>query len=393
MEEITNDAWRRLVEADAWWRSLPPVPEHAAEGEWIDTVPVDLWMDMQDRQATALQDVRSQPELMNRLRREVNQTDDPARLALLYEALHGAVLDHQTRPEGLSRDPRVPWIDDMMTTRLAVYLAEGSPSESLYPADVNDSEDDAGRELTRIGGIPTTIDGTSTPSGSHFLVQVDIRVLTQAGVHEGVTRFRRENPLPRGGVLQLFHSMRGDSLTTPWEDGGGATLRYLSEDELRSRLPAVEALQPPGSIATISVLPSFGASAHADASVASIVNGLQAEADQLARAGYLDEAFMTQFERNPFAARVAPVSRLFPVPSPGFELTEQHALCLHEQLPLRRHDDAHVLLLEVTGGPAARELLGDTDRLQVWLRRSDLRARRYDSVVSFMRRGPLPPRS
>lgn len=389
MGEITDDAWQRLVEVDAWWRALPPAPDDAAEGEWIDVVPFDVMAEMQERQATALSDVRARPELMSRLRRAVSETDDPARLALLHDVLRGAVLDHQTDPDGIRLDARVPWNDDTMTTRLCVYLSEDAPIEPPYSSDAVDPEGDDGRELTRIGGIPTTVPGRPAPTDHHFLLQFDSRVLTQPHVHEGVVRVRRENPLPRGGVLQLFHTMRGDSLTTPDEVGGGATLRYLSEDDLRHRLPAAGVNPWPAAAASIWVLPSYGVLEGADEHETAIVDELQAEADQLACSGYLDESFLTQFARNPFAARVAPVSRVFPLPSPGFARTAEEEACLHEQLPLRSVDDAHVLFIEVTPGRSLAPLLGARRRLHVWLRRSDAQARRYEDVVSFVK-NPRP---
>ncbi len=387
MEEIANEAWRRLVEVDTWWRNLPAVSEDTAQGEWIDRVPVDAWTDMLERQATAMNDVRAQPELLSRLRLAVSETDDPARLALLYEVLRGAVLDHQTDPDRIRRDARVPWNDSSMTTRLCVYLSEDDPIEPPYPADGIDPQGDEGRELTRIGGIPTTVPGKSAPADRHFLLQFDSLVLTQPGVHEGVVRVRRENPMPRGGVLQLFHTMRGDSLTMPQEVGGGATLLYLPEKDLRHRLPA-EGVNPwPASAATIWVLPSFGVLEGADARATAIVNELQAEADQVACSGRLDEDFLAQFARNAFTAQVAPVSRLYPLASPGFELTADESACLHERLPLRTTNDVHVLFMEVTAGRSLRGLLGAGGRLHVWLRRSDAQSRRYSDVVSFLKSG------
>ena len=101
-----------------------------------------------------------------------------------------------------------------------------------------------------------------------------------------------------------------------------------------------------------------------------------------------DENFDAEFARNPFTARVRPVTRLFPLPSPGFELTSAEFSRLHAQLPLVEPDDAHVLFVEVAPSHALGDLLRDDERLHVWLRRSDVTNRRYVDVVTFRKSAP-----
>lgn len=390
MLDISDEAWQRIVSIEAWWRNLRPLVEGMPDGGWIEVVPDADWSDMQERHSNAVNDVRAQPELMNRLRSASAETDDPIELASLYQVLRGAVLDHQLDPDGIRRDARVLWNETAMETRLSVYVSEGMPIEPPYPAEEVDPRGEEGRELTRIGGMPTRVPGVPELPDSHFLLQFDCAVLAQQGVHEGVVRVRRERPFPRAGVLQLFHTVRGDSLTMPNEAGGGATLRHVSEDALRHREPAVGSSRWPASMGTIMVLPSFGTKPGADRRAALTIDELQAEADILARSGYGDEAYLEEFERNPLSARAVAPSRLYPLPAPGFELTAEESACLHARLPLRTSDDSHVLFIEVTAGRTFSELLGDDGRVQVWLRQSDAKACRYGDVVSFLKRGEHP---
>lgn len=390
MLDITDEAWRRLVEIEAWWRSVALLAENMPEGERIDVVPPDQWIEMHEGQIDSVNSIRARPELMRELRVASRHATDPVELAALYQVLRGAVIDHQLDPDAIRRDARVLWNDSSMAARLSVYVSEGEPIEPPYPAEEVDPEGEEGRELTRLGGLPTRIPGLADPPDRHFLLQFDCAVLTQPGVHEGVVRVRRERAFPASGILQLFHTLRGDSLSSPNEAGGGATLRQVSEETVRTRVPA-EGTQPrPAFLGTITVLPSFGVKAGADRIETATVDELQAEADELARAGSPDETFIEQFERNPLSARVEPVSRFYPLPSPGFALTANESACLHSQLPLRTAKDSHVLFVEVVAGRTFRDLLGDGGRLQVWLRLSDAKARRYDEVVSFLKRCEHP---
>lgn len=75
---------------------------------------------------------------------------------------------------------------------------------------------------------------------------------------------------------------------------------------------------------------------------------------------------------------------MFGVPSYDFDLDEGDLDVLYRDLPLATGDQ-HVLLLNIAGEHSFDTLFGDSGRLEIWMRDSDLRAARFDNAVSFIR--------
>ena len=383
VHDIADEAWQRLLEIDRGLRRDPS--DTAGEpSKKLMEIPPDVWSEMCEGHITAINDVRAQPDLMNRLRSAIGETRDPADLALLYEVLRKAVIDHQDNPEGFHSDARVLWDSASMAVQLSLYIAEGENVDESYVEEELDLKYEW-RDLNRIGGRPTTISGVHAPADSVFLLQIDCLPLNRAGLHDGVVRLLREQPLPRDGVLQLFMTGRGDPQQQSHDAGGAAVLRHLSEADLKHRVAPAGDNPLPASAGQLMVFPSFSTVVSASKAVINVVNELQDEADELARSMNLEESFSAQFGLNPFAARVAAVSRLFAFPSPGFELTAVEAARLAALLPLRGADDSYMLFIEVTASHTFGALLGDSGRLQVWIRWSDAQAHRYEQVVSFIK--------
>ncbi len=136
--------------------------------------------------------------------------------------------------------------------------------------------------------------------------------------------------------------------------------------------------------AKLAVLPTFLWRDDADADTVAKVIELQSAIDRFARGDEVSDEVSVQEARNPFRVTPEPPSRLLGLSHYDFVLEPWEREVLTERLPLHEPSDEHVLLLNVASDFAFRGVFGDGGRLEVWIRRTDLAARRFDQVVSFM---------
>jgi hypothetical protein len=87
---------------------------------------------------------------------------------------------------------------------------------------------------------------------------------------------------------------------------------------------------------------------------------------------------------NPFRVPDQPPTRLLGLAHFDYPMQPHHAAMLTERLPLADSGDEHVLLFNVTSGFSFDSVFGGAGRLELWIRRSDLSALRFDHVVSFL---------
>jgi hypothetical protein len=387
LDESEDDPMRDVLDP-AWQRYLELADRIAELTPRIHEVPVARWNALADEANAALTEVRADRDLLTELRGRVEDTTNPADLALLHEVLTGALFELGGDIEALRADPRVGDVADQLQIEPAIYLAEQNSEGDPYEVEQVWPEDEEYRDLSRIGGAPT-LTPASRPAQDDavFLLQVDCSALTREAEHDEVlASVLRRYPLPERGLLQIFHTTLGDSRTDPDRRGGGATVRHLEEADVRRRTDLdLSAPAYPVSPIAFHALPTFRAAPHADLAALDRVDQLQEEAYRVARNGSYTDEYQTDLERNPFTARAGAVAHLFGLPSPDSDIADEDRALLNERLPLTVPEDEYLLLLEVAADHTFDLVFGDGGRLEIWIRSSDLAAARFDDVVSFIR--------
>ncbi len=347
-------------------------------------IPVREWNAMMDELSRAIDEVRRDVALMKLLQEAARTSQDARERSLLHRVLRQAPLDHGANVDALLADPRVRLEPSQVVTELSIYIVEQEPLDHEYPFEEL-GPDEEWRDLTRIGGNPTTIDGLPAPTGRDFLLQVDVAALNRESVHsEALAGAVRRHALPKDGLLQVFHSTTGDSRTSD-DSGGGASVRYLPEEALRHRVIPAGSNPWPAWQASCVALPSVAAAPGSAAEVADSVNVLTEDLNRAARNGGYEQDFLASFERNPFTARVDAVTRMFALSSPDFEQSVEDSVALATRLPLVGPDDRHFLLFDIPADRAFGQIFGDAGRLEIWMRATDAKNHRYAEVVSFIR--------
>ncbi|GHD43384.1 DUF1963 domain-containing protein [Mycetocola manganoxydans] len=380
LRSIDVPAWHKVLDIDAQKRAL---------GDDILAIPVGKWNRLMDRLHVATDQAVREPEVLDRLRAAVPDITDPTDRELVYQAIAPFVVWDAEEIETVRNDPRVALTAEELLGAPAVYLTEnpaGEP-EDIYAGDVKTAgePEERYRNLSRVGGTPTRVAESQLPDDA-FLLQIDFRGIANDGSEDPPRlRLLESHGVPLDGLLQVFHTTTGDSRLDPDIPGGGATLRYLPELSLAQRLSlnldAECAVYPP-SRARASFGLSFRNGPVSTERSDETVMDLQRLADIWARSGSFTEQF--ESDTDPFSATELPVTRMFGVQSYDFDLPDEDIDLLNRELPLAR-DDQHILLLNITGEHSFDTVFGDCGRLEIWIRDSDLRAARFNSVVSFIR--------
>lgn len=369
---------------DVWLRAQRLNQEIQRAALSMQEIPVRGWNAKMDELSRAIDEVRRDVALMKLLQEAARTSQDASERSLLHRVLRQAPLDHGANIDALLADPRVRREPSQVVTELSIYIVEQEPLDHEYPFE-EVRPDEEWRDLTRIGGNPTTVDGIPAPTGRDFLLQVDLAALAREAAHsEALASAVRRHTLPQDGVLQVFHSTTGDSRTSD-DSGGGAVVRYLPEEALRHRARPAGSNPWPAWQASCVVLPSVAAAPGSSAEVADSVNVLTEDLNRAARNGSYEEDFLVAFERNPFTARVDAVTRMFALSSPDFEQSVEDSVILAARLPLLGPDDRHLLLFDIPADRAFGQVFGDAGRLEIWMRASDARDHRFGEVVSFIR--------
>lgn len=372
MKDLDNERWQALL----------AVNDRVVDAsQRLHDIPAPVWNRMMDEWNAAIAAVRGDSFLMQLLRERVASTSGAADLSLLHHVLGGAVLDHGNDIRAILSDPRVLNADEI-DARASLYIVEAGEESDPYEAE--DTEDEW-RDLTRIGGVPTTTSVTP-PVDRVFLLQIDLAALRrQAAWDDATASVLRASPLPEDGLLQVFHTTTGDSRSELGSPGGGATIVHVTEESVIARGKPARERAFRGHAASIAALPTFRQRERASDAALDVVEALQEDAYRVARNGSFPPGYDDAFARNPFTARAGAVSHLLGLPSPDFGLTDEDAELLARELPPADADDEHVLFLEVAGDRTFDFVFGDDGRLEIWGRASDLARFDYSHLVSFLR--------
>ena len=378
-----NAAWDDFVALDEELAKIDVPDDRRAPQARIDKV-------FNARQE-AKEKVLADPEILATLRSIAREDVSEDEGHILTELLWWPIeeLWSEGDEERFLRDTRVGLHPDEVDISSAFYLATHTP---LAPADdleigpysgepLLDPLDQDHRMLHRSGGTPTRIPGVDIPD-SVFLLQVDLRSLwaDQNWNAQSAALFETSG-LPRDGILQLFATTQGDSVTQPKLSGGGAEVIYLPEKKLLERSVDIDLdTDYPVRVITPSCFPTFMATPLASPTGIERIEALQAHADtEAARRAGVDVSM------DPLAPNSPEWSRLLGLPHLTWGLEDGDRDVLDDQLPLESDDDRHVLLFNVASEADFNGVFGDEGRLEIWMRASDLAARRFDDVVSFWR--------
>lgn len=270
-------------------------------------------------------------------------TDD---LILMRNLLDPPVEELWRAPAELFADNRVALTDEDASTHVALYMIEDiwrSPEQE----GIENPGETATRYLSHFGGAP-----------------VD-------------------------GILQVFGEGMFDSRTLPEEPGGGVTVRNIDESTVLSSRPVDrdDNVFARESIAFEQGI-TYRAAETIDEDAIDRLSALEAATYSFVALYYQtrEQIKVESFESTSVGFYPPRrVSHLLGAPSVEYTLDPQDLVLLDEMLPLQDSDDGHVLLVAVAGTGTLAEAFGDEGWLQVWMRRSDLAAHRFDEIVSFVR--------
>ncbi|MGQ1840156.1 DUF1963 domain-containing protein [Kocuria turfanensis] len=284
--------------------------------------------------------------------------------------------------------------------RIQAWLRTGPPGADLLPEQVAFSPvlsdqsfapgEEELRELWRTGGWvswlggpaatpldrwPRAADGTAL---AHVLA-LDLADLSAVIDDQGRGGWPglREG-LPTSGVLEVFHDLHTSGYDGADRNTGAWSVRWVAE-------PArTELVQPPGEVDTpstvcqiVQALPGFTLPPAAD-----VVGGPE-ERFETAQAleESLQRAWLAQ-RTGSVEGHPIPVSHVYGHSQHG----EVHARALlGEVLPLTSPGDEHRLILDLESWTTLAGWFGDAGSLEVWMRGSDLRSRRFDHAWCLVR--------
>jgi Domain of unknown function (DUF1963) len=379
LDLIDDRRWVRLVDAYRRREDLGPVG--------FTSVP--KWNRAMDAWWAAFQEVVSDKALLFRARSLVDVTSDSSSLRFLHELLQPPVAEFELDVKRLLKDPRVDLDPAQVEWAFALYVSEHTMYGRDDPYESDDPDSELIRSASRVGGAPTAVPGRHVPDDP-FLLQVDLGQQVRYYMSDPKAKsFLRSSGLPRGGVLQLFHTTTGDSTTEPDIPGGGATVVHLSESELRQGRTAQlssECVAFPVRDAKLAVLPTFMWKGTPEDDTVEKVIALQDAVDQHARGEEVSAEVSLQQAVNPFRVTRQPPTRLLGLQHYDYAPLEPwDAEQLTARLPLQDPADEHVLLFNVASEFTLDSVFGEGGRLEVWIRRSDLVALRFDEVFSLIR--------
>jgi hypothetical protein len=373
---VDDPRWNRLVKAfDA--REELGSPEMVGSARWNRAF---------DAVTRALGEVVSDVQLIADIRELATVTSDPRTLRLIWEATAPPMFEYGEEVESILADLRVGLTADAVRWEWAVYVVEHTRWGRKDPYESDTPDEELNRYLTRIGGAPTSIPGFPHPE-LPFLMQVDLGEQLRDEIYgEAHEVFLDGCGLPAGGLLQLFHSTTGDSVTDPDARGGGAMVRYFTEQQLLDRHltdSSEDCVMFPVFDARSAIAPSFAPTSSSTAEQTTAIVELQRAQDRAVRGDEPSDSFALAEMTNPVTAVAESVTRLLGVGHPEHRPLPEHIELLRERLPLASPRDAHVLLFDVSSEFALDNVFGDPGRLEIWIRRSDLNTAQFDDVVSF----------
>ncbi|MHC2999557.1 hypothetical protein OB08_10350 [Microbacterium sp. HJ5] len=132
------------------------------------------------------------------------------------------------------------------------------------------------------------------------------------------------------------------------------------------------------------VSPSFAPTPTATVEQMERIEALQRAVDRGVRGDEPSASFSWDELHNPLTAVAESITRVLGVGHHHHQPRPEHVALLHERLPLRGDDDRHVLLFDVSSELSLDNVFGDPGRLEIWIRRNDLRAHRFDELVSLL---------
>lgn len=245
-------------------------------------------------------------------------------------------------------------------------------------------EDQPQRALHRFGGVPTNVVGGEQPEGM-FVLQVDLLSMRfEHGWLDGAVEALDESGLPDTGLIQLFIGHENVNNSVDQISVVEASLRYLSEPELLRRTTVdINGFKVPVRAASSAFLPTLQATPAATEQEQAKISEAQNAVERLIaiRSGVPVPHYW--FEVAPEWPRMLGLA--------GGSVQQRHEIqtILATLLPLS-HSDRYVLLFSVPLDSCFSEIIPDVERIEIWLRHSDLVARNFDASVAVSVKSKKP---
>lgn len=185
-----------------------------------------------------------------------------------------------------------------------------------------------------------------------------------------------EQGLPTEGSLEIFHDLNVYGWEASDRDRRGWLVRWVAEPDRSHLVAAPSDLDTPTEVCQAGeFMPGFSLPAPLD-----VTRDGDAAFEAAERAhALLDEGWRVQMDE---ASHALPVTHAY-----GHSRTGRGAVreVLNEVLPLREPADAHRLLFDIESWTHLSGWFGDAAPLEVWMRQSDLAARRFDEAWCLTR--------
>lgn len=294
-------------------------------------------------------------------------------------------------PERFRSHPVLSFTPDQMPIRPALVL----PVASF----VSDEEFDADGDMwTWFGGVPVALNGfvwPEKPDGPPLTHVLQVDFETESANHPEYAR----TGLPDRGVLQIFHDLLTYGEANDSERSGWRVTFHNVDDEARDR--ARLAVQPAG---VYQPIPRTPINADVVATVRSALDADLTDAQFEAYQRVVERLDWFPYTRNMLGSdpRLAkrPDGSLIRPDEDGFVPVEpmsrmggfghcnsnpDYAKVLDQMLPLTAGDE-HLLLADISPGQFTdADWFHGSRHLEVWMRRSDFDARRFDDVWCMIR--------
>ncbi len=184
--------------------------------------------------------------------------------------------------------------------------------------------------------------------------------------------------LPPTGILEVFHDLRTFGYETGDRDAGAWSVRWVTEPDRTTLVePPADVEVPAPACQLVMALPGFTLPPAADAAGGPQEDFATAQAFEEA----LQRAWLTQRTGSPEEYPM-PVSHVYGHSQHG-EINARALLA--EVLPLSAPGDEHRLVLDLESWTTLEGWFGDAGSLEVWMRTTDLEARRFDQAWCLIR--------
>lgn len=318
-----------------------------------DNVSVDQWNAQADQVAFYRTQIQHDTQLIKHLFEESTTvgTQDGFRQRCLYDVLGRLWLSD------VADDEQRILYSDALEQSSRLFLAPWESERDMYEQEEYVMDDEPARDLSRIGGWPTML-AEDDVEDVDLVFQIDFGGLFHGGADEPYATFLEEHHLPQNGLLQVYQ-----------RNVSQLEVRYLSEEQLRRRVPIKQHDQREVFAMTSRVLPHVTTESPALV-IQQYAQFLREEAKRAALNGSYTNQLQVEMEQNSFAITFPVLSQVI-----GCQIVDEGVIKkLTPQLPIDATDRYVHLAQAVQANGRVTQLI---------IRASDLKQRQFSEVLAL----------